>query len=323
MKKKFLITESEKYNILKQYGLLNEQLMNYLKPKIKPVPFKNAIEGNKFRKWVNKFHPELAKKYDLDSESPYFNNAYITNAYNHYFPNDKETLGDKFQYVITKGQGYEKAMAFDKTNQNQNKEQDSVFQQQLRYWFPNYAQLQNPRPMTSEDFTHYQKSIILDVIKQSIKRKNYTNNGCTEYIDYGTNISDYFNNPKGSPSSQQAIIGTLTSVAFQMATLIGRFCWSKNDKGEYIVTDKYDFKNPGYAELKGATREQLKGKSLEQLKREYNLGDYAATRTKAWVDFPEGTGLPITMTINPQMFVSGRSKFTPDEESKMLGSLKW
>lgn len=313
----FKILNEEKNQILAMYGLVNEQLMNVARPKIKPVPFKNSTEGNRFRQWVNKFYPELAKKYDLDPQSYYFNNAYITNAYNHYFPNDKETLGDKFEFVITKGVGYDKAMAFDATKQKENEVQDSLFQKQLRYWFPNYAQVQNPKPMTSKDFTHLQKGILLDVIYQSIKRKNYTNNGCTEYIDYGTNIANYFNNPKGSPSDQAAIYGTLTSPAFQLATLVGRFCWSKNDKNEYIVTDKYDFKNPGYPELKGATIQQLKGKTLEQLKKEYGLGDYAATRTKAWVDYPEGSGLPITVTINPKDHESGRSRFTPDEESKM------
>lgn len=37
--------------------------------------FKNSQQGNKFRGWVNKWYPNIAKKYDLDLKGPYDNNT--------------------------------------------------------------------------------------------------------------------------------------------------------------------------------------------------------------------------------------------------------
>jgi hypothetical protein len=44
------------------------------------LPFKNKKEGNKFRRWVNKNHPEIAKEIDLDPSGDY-KNSYILKAY--------------------------------------------------------------------------------------------------------------------------------------------------------------------------------------------------------------------------------------------------
>lgn len=43
-------------------------------------PFKNKKEGNKFRRWVNDEHPDVAKEVDLDRSGAY-NNSYILKAY--------------------------------------------------------------------------------------------------------------------------------------------------------------------------------------------------------------------------------------------------
>lgn len=43
-------------------------------------PFKNKTEGNKFRKWVNQEHPEVAREIDLDPKGSH-DNEYIKRAY--------------------------------------------------------------------------------------------------------------------------------------------------------------------------------------------------------------------------------------------------
>ncbi len=52
------------------------------------LPFKNAEEGNVFRKWVNDTYPDKAKKLDLDPTGS-FNNSFIQKAY--------EELGEEYQ----------------------------------------------------------------------------------------------------------------------------------------------------------------------------------------------------------------------------------
>lgn len=120
--KKILITESEKNRILEYYDnsllvdisnfkKLSESKLGDVKPLIneEKVPFTNATEGNKFRKWVNKYYPELAKKYDLWSEADYYDNINMNNTWNHSFGGN-DTLGSRYKYVLEKG--YDKAMNF-------------------------------------------------------------------------------------------------------------------------------------------------------------------------------------------------------------------
>lgn len=51
-------------------------------------PFTNKTQGNKFRKWVNQEHPEVASEIDLDVKGS-FDNSYIRLAY--------ERLGELYQ----------------------------------------------------------------------------------------------------------------------------------------------------------------------------------------------------------------------------------
>ena len=58
------------------------------------VPFTNRTEGDKFRQWVNKNHPNIAKSTALDTTSQYFNNVNINNAWNSKVGN--QTLGSLY-----------------------------------------------------------------------------------------------------------------------------------------------------------------------------------------------------------------------------------
>lgn len=55
------------------------------------LPFKNAEEGNAFRKWVNDNHEDIARKLNLDPTGD-FNNSYIQRAY--------EELGEEYEESI-------------------------------------------------------------------------------------------------------------------------------------------------------------------------------------------------------------------------------
>jgi hypothetical protein len=68
-----------KYNFVVSSGLALE---GFIYPKgVKPhVPFKNKSEGDKFRQWVNEYHPLVAKKIDLDRSGSFFN-SFITSAW--------------------------------------------------------------------------------------------------------------------------------------------------------------------------------------------------------------------------------------------------
>lgn len=44
------------------------------------VPFENKEQGNKFRKWVNDYHPEVAKRINLDPSGAFYN-SFIRKAW--------------------------------------------------------------------------------------------------------------------------------------------------------------------------------------------------------------------------------------------------
>lgn len=65
------------------------------------LPFKNKEEGDKFRKWMNKYYPKTSKKLQLDSSGSY-NNSYIKRAWNHKGPDGIK--GDIYtEKVLSKG----------------------------------------------------------------------------------------------------------------------------------------------------------------------------------------------------------------------------
>jgi hypothetical protein len=57
--------------------------LKVVKPTYSATPFKTKEEGNKFREWVNKNHPDWAKSNSLDATGPQ-DNTYIRKAYAEY-----------------------------------------------------------------------------------------------------------------------------------------------------------------------------------------------------------------------------------------------
>lgn len=142
---RFIITESEKKNIIKIYNekniILSEDFNDFFVKTIKgvdrnlspneinnivvgSVPFTNSFEGNKFRRWVNDNYPKLAKSIDLDRESPYFNNINIKKAY--YYNDGTSILGKKFQLIGKNSVETEKLKTPSKDNKNLIKHTDCI-----------------------------------------------------------------------------------------------------------------------------------------------------------------------------------------------------
>lgn len=71
--------KNRKYRFKVENGLALE---GFIYPKgVEPsVPFKNKVEGNEFRNWVNDNHPEYARNINLDRSGSFFN-SFITKAY--------------------------------------------------------------------------------------------------------------------------------------------------------------------------------------------------------------------------------------------------
>lgn len=178
-----------------------------------------------------------------------------------------------------------------KINQKPQENSDEGAYSFLRKLFPNIVQLFKSKQLTNNDFTDSQKSVVLNTIKNSERRKpEYAKigKGSTEYIDYGQNIANEFKNERGSPSTWSVFWRTLThNDSFAMATLLGRFSWVKNPDGSYTVSDKYDFKDPQYKELMGVNRQKLEGLSVNELASKYGLSYYEAARAKGWVEHPD------------------------------------
>lgn len=75
--------------------------------KTSSLPFKNSVEGNQFREWVNNTHPDYAKSIDLDRQGSH-TNSYIQKAWLKYgkeYPskNSETPKKDQQQIDVMKG----------------------------------------------------------------------------------------------------------------------------------------------------------------------------------------------------------------------------
>ncbi len=294
------------------------------------VPFKNTEEGNAFRQWVNNTHPDYAKEINLDKEGSY-NNSYVAKAWNKYGKDYKDQQ-DYLTNIKNGGIQYDMTMQRDSTEPYEREMKKQVDLETpitftpntndeeiikkiksksksdvgpfsfIRNRFPNIVQFFNAKKLTDNDFTDDAKKAIYSAILSSIERVGNVKTASTTYGDYGQDVASKFENEKGSPSDWDVVWGTLKDDdKFAMATLLGRFTWEKIDDKTFKVTDKYDFKHPGYSAISGVNRESLEGKGISELKKEYGLSNYQAARVQAWVKHPDSIpskSLPIELTIN-------------------------
>lgn len=190
---------------------------------IKSSPsFKTKEEGDAFRLWVNKTYPVWAKTNQLDPSGSH-TNSYIKKAYAKF---GKAYVESKKKPKEVKKEDYE----------------EGFFMKTIRKVFPNIVQYFNKKSLTNEDFTESHLKVIKETIKNAIDRTNKSKYGATEYIDYGQKF-DQVLNARGRKFMDFIKLYWSNKAAFDVATVLGRFTYKKNQDGTYKVTDKYDFSN--------------------------------------------------------------------------------
>lgn len=188
----------------------------------------------------------------------------------------------------------------------------------LRKLAPNVAQMFFTKPLTGEDFTRRQKSVIYNVIQNAIKRTGNKNRGGTTYADYGGNIKETFDNNTGA-SLKDIITRSATDPSFQIASTLGQFSYRLQPNGVYLVTDTYDFSK---AKAYTVTKDELKGKNyweqLAYVREKDNLSHYRAARQIAYLEHPDtapaSEKTKIVVEINPKEF----TKSVVAEQTRIL-----
>jgi len=178
----------------------------------------------------------------------------------------------------------------------------------LRKSFPNVAEIFDTKPLTSEDFTEPQKEVVHNVIQNAInQRKQSRKQGCTEYIDYDEEIDQQLNK-NGGATTAEMLLGSGFSNKFRVATLLGRFCYSLQSNGSYLVNDDYDFhKWASFTvkpkEVEGMSYPQKIGYIMDKT----GLSPYGAIRHLGYLEHPDNapaaTKTKITLNIDPGYYV--------------------
>ena len=179
----------------------------------------------------------------------------------------------------------------------------------LRRKFPNIAQMFFTRELTNKDFDGEQKKIIYDVIQKAINRdpkKNTKQKGSTEYIDYSPDIASKLEGT--GASTMDMVVGTAMDQPFKIATTLGRFSYSLQSNGNYLVTDKYDFSK---AKAYTVTTEEVKDITFPEkyayISKKTGLNPYRTFRHISYLEHPdsapEATKTPITLDINPAEYI--------------------
>ena len=187
----------------------------------------------------------------------------------------------------------------------------------LRKTFPNVAEILSTKPLTGKDFTESQKEVVFNVIQNAISQRNQSRKqGCTEYIDYDSEIDQQLNK-NGGATTAEMLLGTGFSNKFRVATLLGRFCYSLQSNGSYLVKDDYDFhKWSSFTvtpkEIKGMTYPQKIGYIMDKT----GLSPYGAIRHIGYLEHPdnapEATKTKITLNIDPGYFVKQNKSLNND-----------
>jgi hypothetical protein len=183
----------------------------------------------------------------------------------------------------------------------------------LRKSYPNVAQIFSTKPLTGEDFTESQKEVVFKVIQNAISQRGQNRRqGCTEYIDYSPDIDQKLNK-NGGATNAEMLLGSGFSDEFRVATLLGRFCYSLQPNGSYLVKDDYDFHKWSSFTVKP---EEVKGMSYPQkigyIMDKTNLSPYGAIRHIGYLEHPDNapdaTKTKITLTVDPGYFAANSSK---------------
>jgi soluble lytic murein transglycosylase-like protein len=90
----------------------------------------------------------------------------------------------------------------------------------------------------------------LDALRAAVRTnmsKGNADKGVIGYGEYGGNGTDEFSSWGRSPGVITSIADSYTDPKFRMETTVGMATWRKDDKGNIIVEDRYNFNAPGRA----------------------------------------------------------------------------
>jgi peptidoglycan hydrolase-like protein with peptidoglycan-binding domain len=183
----------------------------------------------------------------------------------------------------------------------------------FRKSFPNVAQIFNTKPLTGEDFTESQKQVVFNVIQNAInKRKQDRNKGCTEYIDYNEDIDQQLNK-NGGATTAEMVLGSGFSDEFRVATLLGRFCYTLQPNGSYLVKDDYDFhKWKSFTVSKGELDGMSYPEKIGYIMDKTDLSPYGAIRHIGYLEHPAeapaATKTKIVLNIDSGYFAKNDKK---------------
>jgi len=183
----------------------------------------------------------------------------------------------------------------------------------LRKSFPNVVQILSTKPLTGNDFTESQKQVVYNVIQNAINQRGQNRKqGCTEYIDYSPDIDQKLTK-NGGATTAEMLLGSGFSDEFRVATLLGRFCYSLQPNGSYLVKDDYDFHKWSSFTVKP---EEVKGMSYPQkigyIMDKTGLSPYGAIRHIGYLEHPDNaptaSKTKIVLNIDTGYFASNSSK---------------
>ena len=160
------------------------------------------------------------------------------------------------------------------------------FKSWARRTFPNVAELFFARNLDQNDFSDSQKRVMVDVVKNAVKRTG-SKKGGIEYIDYGGDIVNKWFGPGGVKTKDMIANTLFANPKFMVATTLGRFSY-KIENGKLKITDIYDFKKIPDAKTKAKDLEGLSWpQKVDKIRRDNNVNPYVAIRHLGYLEHPE------------------------------------
>jgi hypothetical protein len=200
-----------------------------------------------------------------------------------------------------------------KTNREETSRFGGGIEGFFRKTFPNVAQIFSTKPLTGQDFTESQKQVVFNVIQNAInQRKQDRTKGCTEYIDYNEDIDQQLNK-NGGATTAEMVLGSGFSDEFRVATLLGRFCYTLNPNGSYLVKDDYDFhKWKSFTVSKGELDGMSYPEKIGYIMDKTDLSPYGAIRHIGYLEHPAeapaATKTKIVLNIDSGYFAKNNKK---------------
>lgn len=249
--------------------------------KTSSLPFKNSVEGNQFREWVNNTHPDYAKSIGLDRRGSH-TNSYIQKAWLKYGLQYK--TGNR-KIPFKKGSSKMISVGIDPVSVGI----DAVvvgFKKWVRKTYPNISQLFFARNLLTDDFSGSQLEEIRKIVKNAIKRTGKKSGG-TEYADYGSNVVNKWFGEGGVKTTDMISNTILADPKFMIATTLGRFSYAVQN-GQIKISDIYDFKKIPDANTEAKDLRSLSyPQKVMRVMSDNSVNPYVAIRHLGYLEYPE------------------------------------